>query len=53
MYSVCFEVHYISVGQKLAVLKIPSTAITFLSLNHLKASPEEAMKLRSQEADQA
>ena len=47
MYSVCFdkffEVHYMSVGQKLAMLKIQST---FLSLHDLEAAPEEAMQLR-------
>ena len=35
-----------SVGQKLAKLKIRSTSITFLSLCNLKAAPEEAMQLR-------
>ena len=50
MYSVCsenfFEVHYISVGQKLAKLKICLTSFTFLSLRNLEAAPEEAMHLR-------
>ena len=35
-----------SVGQKLAMLKIRSTSVTFLSLRNLKAAPEEAMQLR-------
>ena len=35
-----------SVGQKLTMLKIRSTSITFLSLRNLKAAPEEAMQLR-------
>ena len=38
-----------SVCQKLAMLKTPSTSFTFLNLHNLKAAPEEAMKL---EADQ-
>ena len=41
-----FEVHYMSVGQKLAMLKIPSTSVIFLSLHNLDAAPEEAMQLR-------
>ena len=48
--SVCsekfFEVHYMSVGQTLAMLKIRSTSVTFLSLCNLEAAPEEAMQLR-------
>ena len=35
-----------SVGQKLAKLKIRSTRVTFLSLHDLEAAPEEAMQLR-------
>ena len=35
-----------SVGQKLAMLKIRSASITFLSLPNLEAAPEEAMQLR-------
>ena len=35
-----------SVGQKLALLKICFTFITFLSLRNLEAAPEEAMQLR-------
>ena len=35
-----------SVGQKLAKLKICSTSVTFLSLCNLEAAPEEAMQLR-------
>ena len=35
-----------SVGQKLAMLKIHSTSVTFLSLCSLEAAPEEAMQLR-------
>ena len=35
-----------SVGQKLAMLKIRSTSIKFLSLRDLEAAPEEAMQLR-------
>ena len=34
------------VGQKLAMLKIRSKSVTFLSLCDLKAAPEEAMQLR-------
>ena len=34
-----------SVGQKLTMLKIRSTSVTFLSLRDLKAAPEEAMQL--------
>ena len=34
-----------SVGQKLAMLKIRSTSVKFLSLRNLKAAPEEAMQL--------
>ena len=34
-----------SVGQKLAKLKICSTYIKFLSLRDLEAAPEEAMQL--------
>ena len=40
------KVHYISVGQKLAMLKICSTSVTFLSLRNIEAAPEEAMQLR-------
>ena len=35
-----------SVGQKLAMLKIRSTYVKFLSLRNLEAAPEEAMQLR-------
>ena len=35
-----------SVGQKLTMLKICSTRVTFLSLSDLEAAPEEAMQLR-------
>ena len=35
-----------SVGQKLAMLKIRSASITFLSLHNLKAAPEKAIQLR-------
>ena len=35
-----------SVGQKLVILKICSTSVTFLSLHNLEAGPEEAMHLR-------
>ena len=35
-----------SVGQKLAKLKIRSKSVTFLSLRDLEAAPEEAMQLR-------
>ena len=35
-----------SVEQKLVMLKICSTSITFLSLRNLEAAPEEAMQLR-------
>ena len=35
-----------SVGQKLTMLKIRSTSVTFLSLRDLEAAPEEAMQLR-------
>ena len=35
-----------SLGQKLTMLKICSTRVTFLSLGHLEAAPEEAMQLR-------
>ena len=35
-----------SVGQKLAMLKIRSTSIKFLSLRDLQAAPEEAMQFR-------
>ena len=35
-----------SVGQKLAMLKIRATRVTFLSLCDLEAAPEEAMQLR-------
>ena len=35
-----------SVGQKLAMLKIRSTSATFLSLCNLEAAPEVAMQLR-------
>ena len=35
-----------SVGQKLAKLKIRSPSVTFLSFRNLKAAPEEAMQLR-------
>ena len=41
-----FEMHYMSVGQKLAMLKMRSTSVTFLSLRNLEAAPEEAMQLR-------
>ena len=33
-----------SVGQKLAKLKIRSTRVTFLSLHNLEAAPEETKK---------
>ena len=35
-----------SVAQELAMLKIPSTSVTFLSFHNLEAAPEEAMQLR-------
>jgi hypothetical protein len=35
-----------SVSQKLAMLKIHSTSITFLRFRNLEAAPEEAMHLR-------
>ena len=35
-----------SVSDKLVMLKIPSTHVTFLSLRNLEATPEEAMQLR-------
>ena len=35
-----------SVGQKLAMLKIRSTYVKFLSLSDLEAATEEAMQLR-------
>ena len=35
-----------SVGQKLAMLKIRSKSVTFLSLCNHEAAPEEAMHLR-------
>ena len=35
-----------SVGQKLAMLKIHSKSVIFLSLGNLEAAPEEAMQLR-------
>ena len=35
-----------SVGQKLTMLKIRSTSVTFLSLRDLEAAPEEDMQLR-------
>ena len=35
-----------SVGQKLAILKIRSKSVTFLSLRDLEAAPEEAMQLK-------
>ena len=35
-----------SLGQKLAMLKIRSISVTFLSLHNLEAAPEKAMQLR-------
>ena len=35
-----------SVGQKLTMLKIRFTPVTFLSLSDLEAAPEEALQLR-------
>ena len=35
-----------SVGQKMAAFKIPSTSVTFLRLHNLEAAPEEAMQFR-------
>ena len=35
-----------SLGQKLVMLKIGSTSVTFLSLRNLEAAPEEAMQVR-------
>ena len=35
-----------SVGQKLAMLKIRSTSVSFLSLHDLEAAPEETMQVR-------
>ena len=34
------------VGQKLAMLKLRSTSVTFLSLRNLEAAPEETMQVR-------
>ena len=34
-----------SIGQKLAKLKIRSTRVTFLSLHDLEAAPEETMQV--------
>ena len=36
-----------SVGQKLAMLKIRSTSITFLSLRNLKAAPSDVFNTRT------
>ena len=56
MYSVCFEkffeVHYMSVGQKLAMLKIRSTSVTILSLCNFEAAPEEPHKLNHMQIKQ-
>ena len=38
--------HYMSVGQKVAKLKIRSTLVTFLSLHDLEAAAEETMQVR-------
>ena len=35
-----------SVGQKLMMLKIRSTSVTFLSLRNLEAGPEQTMQIR-------
>ena len=35
-----------SVGQKLMMLKIHSTSVTFLSLPNLEAAPEQTMQIR-------
>ena len=35
-----------SVGQKLMMLKIRSTSVTFLSLRNLEAAPEQTMQIR-------
>ena len=35
-----------SVGQKLTMLKICSTSVTFLSFRNLEAAPEETMQLK-------
>ena len=35
-----------SVGQKLEMLEIRSTSVTFLSLHDLEAAPEETMQVR-------
>ena len=40
-----------SVGQKLTMLKIRSTSVTFLSLRDLEAAPKETMQLRRQSKD--
>ena len=40
-----------SVGQKLAMLKIRSTSISFLSLRNLEAASEEVMQLSGVSAE--
>ena len=45
-FDIFFVVHYMSVGQILAMLKMRSTSVTFLSLRDLEAAPEEAMQLK-------
>ena len=41
-----FDVYYMSVGQKLMILKICPTIVTLMILGNLKAAPEETMQLR-------
>ena len=36
-----FEVHFMSLGQKLAMLKIRFTSVTFLSFGDVETTPEE------------
>ena len=38
-----FDVYYMSVGQKLTILKIRLTIVTIMILGNLEAAPEEAM----------
>ena len=46
LVSQCDRNLYMSVSQKLEMLKFRSTSVTFLSLSNLEAAPEETMQLR-------
>ena len=46
IWEIFFDAYYLSVWQKLAILKIRLTIVTVMILGSLEAAPEEALQLR-------